>query len=94
MSIIIVKDLFTPAEAAKYLGTSVSTFYRTGRLEIPAYRPSPKTVLFYKDALDAWKKEHTVTAENEGGLFDGRTRIGRAMAARRRQEGRNHDLRR
>jgi hypothetical protein len=93
VSVHLTKDLFTAREACIFVRPGqkpmgLSTFYRTVRLEIPAYRPAPRTVLWWRRDLEAWMEGHTVKVQEEGPLFDRRTRIGRAMEERRRQERR------
>ena len=60
-NIYVCKDMFTPEEAAKYLGVSLSHLYRlTSKNEITKYKPSGKLMYLAKVDLNQWMMSNEI----------------------------------
>ena len=59
--IYVCKDMFTPQEAAKYMGISLSHLYRlTSNNDLTKYKPSGKLMYLSKDELNHWMKQNEI----------------------------------
>ena len=60
------KEVLTSAEAAKYIGLSLSTLYKlTMRKTIPHYKPNGKICYFKREDLDNWMLSNRVATDRE-----------------------------
>ena len=65
-NIYVCKDMFTPEEAAKYLGVSLSHLYRlTSNNEITKYKPSGKLMYISKDELNKWMQNNEIPSNEK-----------------------------
>lgn len=64
--IYVCKEMFTPEEAAKYLGISLSHMYRlTSNNEITKYKPTGKLMYISKAELNQWMKQNEILSDQE-----------------------------
>lgn len=60
------KEVLTSAEAAKYMGISMSYLYKlTMRQQIPHYKPMGKMCYFNRHELEEWLQSNRVSTDNE-----------------------------
>lgn len=65
-ALFAAKEVLTLEEASIFLGASKSQLYKLTRtFSIPHYKPSGKTIYFYKNELLAWIKESPVKMQKE-----------------------------
>lgn len=63
---INTKEVLTSAEAAKYMGITMSYLYKlTMRKEIPHYKPMGKMVYFNREELVQWLQSNRVSTNAE-----------------------------
>ena len=60
------KEVLTSAEAAKYMGISMSYLYKlTMRQQIPHYKPMGKMCYFNRAELEQWLQSNRVSTSTE-----------------------------
>lgn len=65
-TIFCTKEVLTSAEAAKYMGISMSYLYKlTMRQQIPHYKPMGKMCYFNRLELEQWLQSNRVATETE-----------------------------